>query len=38
MESVVEKLQRIGLTEYEARAYLSLLNAHLSTARVSPSK
>lgn len=32
MESVVEKLQRIGLTEYEARAYLALLNAHLSTA------
>ncbi|MBS7633059.1 TrmB family transcriptional regulator [Candidatus Bathyarchaeota archaeon] len=32
MESVVEKLQRIGLTEYESRAYLALLNTHLSTA------
>jgi sugar-specific transcriptional regulator TrmB len=32
MESVVEKLQRIGLTEYEAKAYLALLNTHLSTA------
>ncbi len=32
MESVVEKLQHVGLTEYEAKAYLALLNAHLSTA------
>ena len=32
MESVVERLQRVGLTEYEAKAYLALLNAHLSTA------
>jgi len=32
MEGVVERLQRIGLTEYEAKAYLSLLNAHVSTA------
>ncbi len=32
MESVVEKLQQIGLTEYEAKAYLALLNMHLSTA------
>ena len=32
MESVVKKLQRIGLTEYEAKAYLALLNAHLNTA------
>jgi sugar-specific transcriptional regulator TrmB len=32
MESVVEKLQRVGLTEYEAKAYLALLIAHLSTA------
>ena len=32
MESVVEKLQRVGLTQYEARAYLALLNTHLSTA------
>jgi len=32
MESVVEKLQRVGLTEYEAKAYLALLNTHLSTA------
>jgi sugar-specific transcriptional regulator TrmB len=32
MESVVEKLQQVGLTEYEAKAYLALLNTHLSTA------
>ncbi len=32
MESVVEKLQRVGLTEYEAKAYLALLETHLSTA------
>jgi sugar-specific transcriptional regulator TrmB len=32
MESVVEKLQRIGLTEYEAKAYLALMNTHLNTA------
>lgn len=32
MESVVEKLQRVGLTEYEAKAYVALLNMHLSTA------
>ncbi len=32
MESVVEKLQHVGLTEYEARVYLALLNTHLSTA------
>jgi sugar-specific transcriptional regulator TrmB len=32
MESVVEKLQRVGLTEYEAKAYLVLLSTHLSTA------
>jgi sugar-specific transcriptional regulator TrmB len=32
MESVVEKLQRVGLAEYEAKAYLALLNTHLSTA------
>jgi sugar-specific transcriptional regulator TrmB len=32
MESVVEKLQRVGLTEYEAKAYLALLGMHLSTA------
>ena len=32
MESAVEKLQRVGLTEYEAKAYLALLNTHLSTA------
>ena len=30
--SVVEKLREIGLTEYEAKAYTALLNAHLSTA------
>jgi len=32
MESVVEKLQRVGLTEYEARVYLSLLRDHLNSA------
>jgi len=32
MDSVVEKLQRIGLTEYEARAYLALLKDHLNSA------
>ena len=32
MEGVVKKLQGIGLTEYEARAYMSLLNTHLNTA------
>jgi len=32
MESVVEKLQRVGLTQCEAKAYLALLNTHLSTA------
>jgi len=32
LESVVEKLKRVGLTEYEAKAYLALLNTHLSTA------
>jgi sugar-specific transcriptional regulator TrmB len=32
MASVVEKLQQVGLTEYEAKAYMVLLNTHLSTA------
>src|SRR4030065_469756 len=32
MSGVVEKLQEVGLTEYEAKAYTALLNAHLSTA------
>jgi sugar-specific transcriptional regulator TrmB len=30
--SAVEKLQQLGLTEYEAEAYLALLTMHLSTA------
>jgi sugar-specific transcriptional regulator TrmB len=32
MEGVVDKLRQAGLTEYEAKAYLSLLNTHLNTA------
>jgi len=32
MESVAEKLQKVGLTEYEAKAYLCLLRDHLNTA------
>ena len=32
MTSVVEKLHQVGLTEYEAKTYLALLNTHLSTA------
>jgi sugar-specific transcriptional regulator TrmB len=32
MDSAVEKLQRVGLTEYEAKTYLSLLGSHLTTA------
>jgi len=32
MESVVKKLQKVGLTEYEAKVYLSLLSDHLNTA------
>ena len=32
MKSVVDKLQKVGLTEYEAKAYVALLSAHLSTA------
>jgi sugar-specific transcriptional regulator TrmB len=32
MERVLKKLRRVGLTEYEAKAYLALLNVHLSTA------
>lgn len=32
MKNVVELLQRVGLTEYEAKTYLALLNTHLSTA------
>jgi len=32
MESVVEKLRQVGLTEYEAKVYLALLNTHLNTA------
>ncbi len=29
---IVERLKRLGLTEYEAKAYLSLLNDHLNSA------
>ncbi len=32
MGNSIEKLRRIGLTEYEAKAYLSLLNDHVTTA------
>jgi len=32
MIGLVEKLQKIELTEYEAKAYMGLLNVHLSTA------
>ena len=32
MESVVKKLQKVGLTEYEAKVYLSLLRDHLNSA------
>jgi len=32
MESVVEKLQKIGLTEYEAKVYVTLLKDHLNSA------
>jgi sugar-specific transcriptional regulator TrmB len=32
MENVAEKLKRVGLTEYEAKAYLALLKTHLCTA------
>jgi sugar-specific transcriptional regulator TrmB len=32
MTSVVELLQKVGLTEYEAKTYLALLNTHIATA------
>ena len=32
MDSVVEQLLQLGLTEYEAKAYTALLNTHLCTA------
>ncbi len=32
MGSVVDKLQRLGLTEYEARVYLSLLSGNVNSA------
>ena len=32
MEGAFEKLQHMGLSEYEAKTYLALINVHLSTA------
>ena len=32
IEGAIEKLQHVGLNEYEAKAYLVLINSHLSTA------
>jgi sugar-specific transcriptional regulator TrmB len=32
MVSAIEKLKHVGLTEYEAKVYMALLNTHLSTA------
>lgn len=32
MEGVIDQLQRVGLTEYEAKAYVSLLTDHMSSA------
>ncbi len=32
MESIVERLRKLGLTEYEARVYSSLLRYHLNSA------
>jgi hypothetical protein len=32
MKNAAELLRRVGLTEYEAKTYLALLNTHLSTA------
>jgi len=32
MESIVERLRKLGLTEYEARVYSSLLKYHLNSA------
>jgi len=32
MEDSVEKLRKIGLTEYEAKAHLSVLRDHVNTA------
>ncbi len=32
MENVIDKLKKVGLTEYEAKVYLALLSTHLGTA------
>jgi sugar-specific transcriptional regulator TrmB len=38
MKNVIELLQGVGLTEYEAKVYLALLNTHLSTANKTSEK